>query len=202
VLKRIIDLTVSIFGLLVLLPLFLLIAVLIKLDSKGSVFFKQQRVGCDGVLFGIFKFRTMCEVETTGRQITIGADPRITRVGAFLRKSKLDELAQLLNVLLGDMSLVGPRPEVPQYVKYYSVEEKLVLKLKPGITDLASIKYRYESEILAASDDPENTYINQVMRDKLKINLEYAQSASFFKDLRVILLTVKVLFQKSENIEL
>jgi lipopolysaccharide/colanic/teichoic acid biosynthesis glycosyltransferase len=188
---------VSLCGLVFLSPIFLLIAILIKIDSNGHVFFKQERVGINGVTFWILKFRTMCDTPIVGRQITVGADPRITRVGAFLRNAKLDELAQLFNVLVGDMSLVGPRPEVPHYVKYYTEDEKLVLRLKPGITDLASIKYRYESEILAAAEDPETTYINQVMRDKLKINLEYAQSASFFKDLQVILMTVYALFRSS-----
>jgi lipopolysaccharide/colanic/teichoic acid biosynthesis glycosyltransferase len=199
VLKRLTDILVSLCGLILLAPLFLLVGLLIKIDSRGSIIFKQIRIGFCGAPFKIYKFRTMRIHQESNRQITIGDDPRITRVGYVLRKSKLDEIPQLVNVLVGNMSLVGPRPEVPRYVHYYTDEERQVLYLKPGITDLASIKYRNESEVLASANDPESTYINQIMRDKLKINLEYAQNASFVIDFHIILLTFRALLKGAKR---
>jgi lipopolysaccharide/colanic/teichoic acid biosynthesis glycosyltransferase len=195
--KRIFDVFSSACGLLLSFPLFIFSALWIRMDSPGSIFFRQERVGQRGRPFFILKFRTMVDRPDEGRQITVGQDPRITKSGAFLRSTKLDELPQLINVLRGDMSVVGPRPEVPRYVAHYTDTERRVLDLKPGITDLASIKYRHESEILAKADDPDRIYIDQVMRDKLAINLEYAERAGFLADLGVIFQTLAALFRKA-----
>lgn len=190
-LKRIFDFVFSLLGILILLPVFIIIAILIKIDSKGPVLFKQIRVGRNEELFHILKFRTMVtDAEKLGKQITIGKDSRITRVGHFLRNYKLDEFPQLFNVLLGDMSLVGPRPEVPKYTAYYSKEQKKIFQVRPGITDYASIKYSKENEILASSEDPEQTYINEIMVDKLTINLDYIRKRSLKEDLYIIFATV------------
>jgi lipopolysaccharide/colanic/teichoic acid biosynthesis glycosyltransferase len=195
--KRLFDILVSALALLVLWPLFLLLGLWIRLDSPGPAFFRQTRVGLKGKPFEILKFRTMQSDPAPGRQITVGADPRITKSGRLLRASKLDELPQLINVFKGEMSFVGPRPEVPRYVEYYTPEERKVLELRPGITDLASIKYRHESEILAKAADPEKTYIEEVMRDKLRINLEYAERAGLLADLNVNVHTLLALFKPS-----
>ncbi len=174
-----------------LTPLFLVVAISIKLDDGGPVFFRQERVGQGGKHFRIWKFRTMVvNAEKIGRQITVGRDPRITRVGHWLRKYKLDELPQLFNVLSGDMTLVGPRPEVPRYVALYTPEQRAVLDLLPGITDPASVRYRHESELLAQSNDPERTYIEEIMPEKIRINLAYAEHASLLRDFWVILQTL------------
>lgn len=186
--KRAFDLFCSSLGLLVASPLLLLAAVAIKLSSPGTVFFRQTRVGRDGRDFDILKYRTMRD--EPGSELTIGRDPRITRVGHWLRLSKLDELPQLINVWKGEMSLVGPRPEVPRYVALYSKEQRRVLSIRPGITDLASIKYRHESDLLADSDDPERTYIEQIMPDKLRLNLEYLEQMSLWYDIRLIFRTL------------
>lgn len=165
--KRIFDLLFSLMGILVLAPIFLAIAVWIKVDSPGSVFFRQVRVGQFGKEFRIYKFRTMVtNAEALGKQITVGEDPRITDCGRFLRKYKLDELPQLFNVLKGDMSLVGSRPEVPKYVALYTPEQLKVLELPPGITDLASIRFRNESELLAQAENPEEFYVKEIMPQK------------------------------------
>jgi lipopolysaccharide/colanic/teichoic acid biosynthesis glycosyltransferase len=193
--KRALDLALALLGLALLWPLLLGAALWVKLDSPGPALFRQERVGRRGRPFQILKFRTMRQ-EPGGRQITVGADPRITRSGRLLRAAKLDELPQLFNVLKGEMSFVGPRPEVPRYVALYTEEERRVLELRPGITDLASIKYRHEAEVLAAATDPERAYVEQVMRDKLRINLDYAARAGPAADLRVILLTVAALFRR------
>jgi lipopolysaccharide/colanic/teichoic acid biosynthesis glycosyltransferase len=193
-LKRAADLLLALIGLALLWPLLLLLALWVRLDSPGPALFRQERVGRGGRPFQILKFRTMADRPGEGRQITVGADPRITRSGRLLRAAKLDELPQLINVLLGEMSFVGPRPEVPRYVALYTLEERRVLELRPGITDLASVKYRREAELLAASPDPERTYVEQVMRDKLRINLDYAARAGLLADLAVILRTLGVLF--------
>jgi lipopolysaccharide/colanic/teichoic acid biosynthesis glycosyltransferase len=193
--KRALDLALALLGLALLWPLLLAAALWVKLDSPGPALFRQERVGRRGRPFQILKFRTMRQ-EPGGRQITVGADPRITRSGRLLRAAKLDELPQLFNVLKGEMSFVGPRPEVPRYVALYTEEERRVLELRPGITDLASIKYRHEAEVLAAATDPERAYVEQVMRDKLRINLDYAARAGPAADLRVILLTVAALFRR------
>lgn len=189
--KRIADILFSLLGLLVLLPFFVVIAIVIALDSKGGVFFLQTRVGKNNIDFKLFKFRTMrVDAESKG-QLTIGGrDNRITKAGYFLRKYKLDELPQLLNVLLGDMSLVGPRPEVRKYVDMYTAEQLQVLSVKPGITDYASIKYADESELLAKAENPEQFYIQTVMPDKLAINLQYIKNRSFGADIIILFKTI------------
>ncbi|MTI85401.1 MAG: sugar transferase [Firmicutes bacterium] len=188
--KRVFDLICSILGLIMLTPFLLVIAVLIKLGDGGPVFFYQERVGCRGRLFRICKFRTMIpSVGQAGGQLTVGNDSRVTRIGYLLRKTKLDELPQLINVLVGEMSLVGPRPEVPRYVAFYNQEQREVLNLMPGITDLASIKYRDESSLLAQSADPEKTYIQEIMPRKIQINLAYARDANLLNDIGVIIST-------------
>lgn len=185
--KRLFDIILSFIGLVVLSPVLLIISLLIKLDSQGPILFKQVRVGRYEKNFHILKFRTMVtDAEKKGAQITVGRDSRITRAGHFLRKSKMDELPQLLNVLIGDMSLVGPRPEVPKYTQYYNRDQKRVFEIRPGITDLASIKYRDENEILAMSSDPEKTYIEEIMVDKLKLNLRYVKERSLLTDIKII----------------
>ncbi len=192
--KRFFDLFFAVAGFLILSPFYYLAALAIKFDSPGPVFFRQVRVGRQGRNFLLVKFRTMqANAEKIGPQITVGKDPRITRVGEFLRKTKVDELPQLFNVLAGDMSLVGPRPEVPRYVSLYSQKHKRVMDLMPGITDPASIKYRQESEILSGSSDPERMYIEVIMPEKIEINLSYAQQATVFTDFKVVLETLRLL---------
>ncbi len=192
--KRLMDLLGSGIGLLLLWPFFLLAAVAIKLDDRGPVFFRQERVGRFGRMFRIWKFRTMVmNAEKLGAQVTVGRDPRITRVGHTLRRFKLDEFPQLLNVFMGEMSLVGPRPEVPQYVAYYSPEQRAVLDLRPGITDPASIQFRDESALLAAKPDPVKAYIEELMPEKIRINLAYAAQANAFTDFAMVLKTLGVL---------
>lgn len=193
--KRLFDLCASGLGLLLLSPLLLLMALVIKLDSPGPVFFRQVRVGRHGVVFCIHKFRTMthqnADAEAVTPSITIGADPRITHVGAVLRRTKLDELAQLIDVFVGDMSLVGPRPEVPRYVALYpqSIRDK-VLSVRPGITDPASLAFRDESVQLAQAADPEREYLEVVMPAKLQLSARYVDEASFMGDLRLIAATL------------
>ena len=187
-LKRLFDVGFSAGALIVLAPLLLVIAVWIKLDSPGPVFFRQRRVGKMGREFRIFKFRTMhADAEGRGPLITVGADPRITRSGGWLRRTKVDEFPQFLNVVLGDMSLVGPRPEVPKYVALYPEQtRRTVLSVRPGITDLASLEYRNESEMLAGSANPELTYREQIMPIKLTFAERYVQSQTFRGDLAII----------------
>jgi lipopolysaccharide/colanic/teichoic acid biosynthesis glycosyltransferase len=186
--KRLFDLALAVPGTLTLLPVFAVVAVWIRLDSSGPALFRQVRVGRGGREFRIFKFRTMVtDAERRGGQLTVGADARITRVGRFLRRHKLDELPQLFNVIRGEMSLVGPRPEVPRYVDLYTAEQRRVLDLVPGITDLASIKYYDENAVLAAASDPERAYVDEIMPEKIRINLDYARRATVWTDLRVIL---------------
>ena len=192
--KRLFDIVMSGLGLLILSPLFLILAVWIKLDSKGPVFFRQSRVGKGNKDFRIFKFRSMRVGSDKGSQVTIGGhDPRITRSGYFIRKFKLDELPQLINVFIGDMSLVGPRPEVRHYVDYWTPEQMHVLDVRPGITDPASIKFRNENELLEKAEDPERYYIDVIMQEKLKLYLEYVQNHSFFGDLGLIFKTFWVI---------
>jgi lipopolysaccharide/colanic/teichoic acid biosynthesis glycosyltransferase len=189
--KRVFDLFWSALGLGILTPVLLLIALAIRLEDGGPAFFRQIRVGRGGRTFRIWKFRTMSvDAENRGRSITVGDDPRITRVGRLLRAAKLDELPQLLNVLSGEMSLVGPRPEVPKYVALYDESERPVLDLRPGITDLASIKYRHEGELLARSPDPDGMYVKEILPDKIRINLNYAAWAGLWTDFLVILATL------------
>jgi lipopolysaccharide/colanic/teichoic acid biosynthesis glycosyltransferase len=194
VIKRAFDLTASTIGLVALAPVFVLIAVLIKCDSPGPVFFRQERVGRYGVPFRILKFRTMrIDAESNG-QITVGRDPRITRAGDALRRFKLDELPQLVNVVRGEMSLVGPRPEVPRYVAVYPEEtRRIVLSVTPGITDWASIHFQDENAILGRASDPEATYINEVLPVKLAYYVRYARERTFITDLKIIFLTLAVI---------
>ncbi len=197
-LKRVFDLWVSMLGLLLLAPLMLVMALAIKLDSPGPVFYRQQRVGRHGVPFRIHKFRTMTHepdgANPAGPQITVGADARITRVGAVLRRHKLDELAQLIDVLQGTMSLVGPRPEVPRYVALYPPALRArVLSVRPGITDPASIAFRDESELLARAADPEREYVQVVMPQKLALAARYADGASLGMDIRILWQTLRLL---------
>lgn len=189
--KRAFDLFWTLPGLLVLAPVFLLIAFWIKLDDGGPVFFRQERIGLNGKPFRMWKFRTMVvDAERQGRSLTVRGDPRITRAGQGLRKLKLDELPQLLNVLRGEMSLVGPRPEVRKYVARYSPEQRRVLELTPGITDWASIKYRDENALLASVENPEQFYLETIMPEKIAINLTYAERANVWRDFGVILQTL------------
>ncbi len=195
--KRLFDIVFSLFGIIILLPLYLIIAVLIALDSRGGIFYLQSRVGKDSKDFRLFKFRTMKTDSEKKGLLTIGEkDSRITRTGYWLRKYKLDELPQLINVLIGDMSLVGPRPEVRKYVDLYSPEQKKVLSVKPGITDNASIEYADENELLAAQENPEKFYISEVMPAKLKINLQYITNQSLAQDLKIILKTFLRILKK------
>lgn len=196
ILKRVLDVVVSVLTLMMLgLPL-LLLALWIRLDSRGPVLFRQIRVGRHGREFRIFKFRTMrVDAERIGGPLTVGADPRVTSAGAFLRRYKLDELPQLLNVLLGQMSLVGPRPEMPQYVARYPAEVRdIVLSVRPGVTDTASIVFRNENELLSRSSDPEKTYIEEVLPVKLNHYMEYVHSRSFALDVKIAVRTLMAVF--------
>lgn len=185
--KRLFDILFSLLALILISPFLALISVLILLTSKGPVFYRQVRVGKDGVDFKIFKFRTMYTGSDKGSLITIGGrDHRITPFGYWLRKYKLDELPQFINVLKGDMSIVGPRPEVRRYVQMYSEEQSQVLSVRPGITDYASIMFSHESDLLAKASDPEKEYITNIMPAKLKLNLEYIRNRSFSEDLKII----------------
>lgn len=189
--KRLLDIVASSAGLLILSPFLLVAGILVKLTSKGPVFFLQERMGRNFVPFKIIKFRTMVvDAPKRGGQITAGRDPRITTVGAFLRKTKIDELPQLWNVLVGQMSLVGPRPEVPKYVEMFREDYVELLSMRPGITDIASLKYRHESELLGQADDPELMYTNKILPDKIELGHEYIRSASLFFDLKLIFKTI------------
>ncbi len=193
--KRAIDITLSALGLIALIPLFLLVAVLIKREDRGSVFFRQVRVGQGGKLFRIYKFRTMVEnAEKLGVQVTKGDDPRVTRIGKFLRKYKIDELPQLINVLKGDMSLVGPRPEVPKYVEAYREDYEEILKVKPGITDYASLEYIREEEILKETSNPEETYIKEILPQKIELYKRYVRELSFKTDMAILFKTIIRIF--------
>jgi lipopolysaccharide/colanic/teichoic acid biosynthesis glycosyltransferase len=188
--KRMLDLVAAGSGIVLLSPLFLGLALLIKAQDGGPVFFRQERVGYRGRLFRIWKFRTMVpDAEGQGLPLTVGRDRRVTRVGAWLRRMKLDELPQLFNVLVGDMTFVGPRPEVPRYVASYGAEERQVLELVPGITDEASINYFDEATTLATAADPERLYVSEIIPQKIRINLAYAARATVWTDVRVILTT-------------
>jgi lipopolysaccharide/colanic/teichoic acid biosynthesis glycosyltransferase len=193
--KRLFDIIASLIGIIILSPILLVIALLVIIDSKGGVFYRQIRVGRGMKEFRLFKFRTMFTDADKKGLLTVGMrDSRITRVGYKLRKYKLDELPQLFNVLIGDMSLVGPRPEVPKYVALYNDEQKKVLSIRPGITDYASIEYADENAILAKSDKPEELYINEVMPAKLKLNLKYINEMGLFTDLKIIFKTIGKIF--------
>lgn len=188
--KRLLDILSSLLVLILLCPLWLVLALLIVCDSRGGVFYRQIRVGKDNKDFYLYKFRTMRPDADKKSLLTVGdRDSRVTRVGYFLRKYKLDEFPQLINVLKGDMSIVGPRPEVRKYVDMYTPEQMRVLSVRPGLTDLASIQYVHENELLAASDNPEQTYIDVVMPAKLQLNLQYIDNQSFWGDIKLIFQT-------------
>ncbi len=192
--KRLFDFVLSLVGLILLAPIILIVAALIQLDSPGPVFYRGVRVGRFGKLFWIFKFRTMVlNAEQLGGPSTADDDPRITRVGKSLRKYKFDELPQLINVLKGEMSFVGPRPEVPQYVAMFSEEERAILTVQPGITDWASIWNPDEGAILAGSSDPEKTYLEKIRPNKIRLQLEYVRNRSFWTDIRILMETFKIL---------
>jgi lipopolysaccharide/colanic/teichoic acid biosynthesis glycosyltransferase len=189
--KRFFDIAFSMGAIVLLLPVFVVVSFGVLLDGRGGILFRQQRVGLNGRLFPILKFRTMKPDDGRQLQITVGSrDPRITHVGYWLRRYKLDELPQLFNVLVGQMSLVGPRPEVPKYVALYSDEQRRVLTVRPGITDLASLKYFEESDLIAQSSDPEKTYVEIIMPEKLRLNMEYINRPSLRNDVRIIFHTV------------
>jgi lipopolysaccharide/colanic/teichoic acid biosynthesis glycosyltransferase len=195
-LRRLLDLLASLIGLLLLSPLFLLLALLIRLDSAGPIFYRAQRVGKDGGLFSLYKFRSMTVgADKQGPGITVAGDSRVTRVGRFLRRTKLDELPQLLNVLKGEMSLVGPRPEDPRYVALYTPEQRQVLAARPGITSAASLQYRREEELLSGADW-ERVYRQEVMPAKLAIDLAYGQTRTIWTDLRLIFQTILAVLKR------
>ena len=195
--KRLFDILFSFIGLLLLQPFFIVIAIMIKVDSTGPVFFRQGRVGKNFRRFMIYKFRTMVlDAENKGLHITSGGDNRITRVGRILRRFKIDELPQLYNVLKGDMSLVGPRPEVIRYVEWYKEDYERILSVRPGITDISSMTFRNEESILQGSDDPERYYVHVLLPEKMRLAREYIQKVSFFYDVRLIFKTLyKIVFQ-------
>ena len=192
--KRLFDICFSLALIIVLLPLAIIVSLWIVFDDFGSPFFVQQRVGLDGKNFGLLKFRSMKKNAELQGQLTVGMkDNRITRSGYVIRKYKIDELPQLINVFLGEMSVVGPRPEVPKYVSLYNEEQQNVLSIKPGITDFASIEYVRENELLIASSNPEKTYIEEIMPAKLALNLKYLREQSFLTDMKIILQTIKAI---------
>lgn len=189
-LKRLFDIVTSFCGIVILFPLIVIVSILIKLTSKGPVLFKQVRVTKNGRLFKIYKFRTMRENSEGNKQITVGNDSRITGVGHILRKTKLDELPQLFNVLKGEMSLVGPRPEVPKYVELYTEEQREILKVSAGITDYASIYFSNESELLGEAENPEEFYIKKIMPYKIELNKKYIKEIGIVTDIKLIILTI------------
>ena len=195
--KRLFDIIASGMGLLFLSPILILVAIWIKLDSAGPVFYRQVRVGKNNQDFRIFKFRSMRIGADKGSLVTIGGRaPRVTQSGYFIRKFKIDELPQLINVFIGDMSLVGPRPEVRHYVNYWTEEQMHVLDVRPGITDPASIKFRNENELLAQAEDPEKYYIEVIMQEKIRLYLEYVQKHNFWYDIKIILDTFVAIISK------
>ena len=185
--KRLMDVVFSLFILMAFLPFGLIISICIALESRGGVFYRQERIGLGGKPFMLLKFRSMRPNAELQGKLTVGArDPRVTRVGAFVRRYKFDEFPQFINVLRGDMTVVGPRPEVMEYVRHYTAEQRKVLDYKPGITDLASISYFEENKLLAKSRDPERTYLEEIMPNKIRINLEYQLTATVWRDLGVV----------------
>lgn len=194
--KRFLDVLVAAGGLLVLSPLFAAVALVIWAADRGPVFYVQERVGLGGKTFGLWKFRSMrVGADRQGSLVTVGGDARVTKIGRWLRRFKIDELPQLLNVLRNEMSLVGPRPEVPRYVALYSPEQRAVLRLVPGITDPASVQFSREEEILRKAEDPERHYVEVIMPRKIELNLEYAKRANVWTDLRLILRTLPVILE-------
>jgi lipopolysaccharide/colanic/teichoic acid biosynthesis glycosyltransferase len=201
--KRTFDLVGAGLGVVLLAPLLALLALLVKAEDGGPVLFKQERVGYRGRRFRIWKFRTMvADAEKRGPPLTVGRDPRVTRIGAWMRRLKLDELPQLFNVLMGDMSLVGPRPDVPRYVALYRAAERRVLELVPGMTDESSLRYLGEGAMLAAAADPERNYLTEIVPDKVRLSLEYAARATVWSDLRVILATLRRLYWSAVGTQL
>ena len=189
--KRIFDILLSIISIIILSPFFIIIGLIVGLTSRGGIFYRQIRVGKDEKCFKIIKFRTMVtNADKEGLSITVGKDRRITGAGKLLRKIRLDEMPQLFNILIGQMSFVGPRPEVPRYVELYNEEQKKVLKVRPGLTDYAAICFKNENELLAKSSDPEKEYIENIMPEKLKYNAGYIEDMSILTDLRILVLTV------------
>jgi lipopolysaccharide/colanic/teichoic acid biosynthesis glycosyltransferase len=194
------DIVLSIIGLLVLLPFFPFVAILIKLDSSGPIFFRQERIGKNFSRFTIYKFRTMLEnADKKGTLITAGGDNRITKVGGFLRRYKIDELPQLFNVLRGDMSFVGPRPEVSKYVELFETEYRKLLTVRPGITDLASLRYSNEEAILGKSNALEELYVSTILPEKIKLSSHYVDNHSLMTDMRLILMTVLKAFHINKD---
>ena len=195
--KRAFDLLFSLFVLILFFPIGLIISMLILFGSPGGIFYRQERIGRNGVPFKLYKFRSMrVNAEASGK-LTVGMkDPRITSVGVFIRKYKLDEFPQFINVLLGDMSIVGPRPEVHEFVALYSDTQKKVLEVKPGITDYASIEYFNENELLASSDNPKKTYVEKIMPDKLELNQKYLANPTLAHDLKIIFMTIRRVLKK------
>jgi len=195
--KRTFDLVISVLGLVFLVPLFIIIAVWIKIDSRGPVFYRGIRVGLNGKLFRIYKFRSMVlDAEKLGASSTSANDLRVTKVGASIRKRKLDEMPQLINVFIGDMSFVGPRPEVKKFVDMYTEEEKMILTVRPGITDWASIWNSDEGAILAGSTDPDRDYLEKIRPEKIRLQLKYVNERSFLTDIKIILLTLKIILMR------
>lgn len=191
ILKRIFDIVVSFIMLIILLPVFVFLGIAIKIDSKGPVFFRQERITQYGKTFKIFKFRTMVNnAEKLGTQVTVGNDARITKVGKFIRDCRLDEIAQLLNILTGDMTFVGTRPEVRKYVNHYTKEMMATLLLPAGVTSLASIYYKDEAKLLDKSNNPDKTYVEEVLPGKMKYNLQSIEQFNFFEDIKTMLKTV------------
>jgi lipopolysaccharide/colanic/teichoic acid biosynthesis glycosyltransferase len=196
VMKRFFDIVISFTTLVLLIPLMVVVATIIKFNSEGPVFFKQERIGKGFRPFWIYKFRTMKQTPVGhGFQVTVGNDPRITRVGWFLRQTKIDELPQLINILRGEMSFVGPRPEVPQYVQLYKQDYQEILTVRPGLTDLASLKYRDEAALLARATNPEEEYTTRVLPDKIELAKDYLRQASLLFDLKIIFKTLFKLFE-------
>jgi lipopolysaccharide/colanic/teichoic acid biosynthesis glycosyltransferase len=198
--KRLFDIVCSTLGLLVLLPAFVIVVTLIKIESPGPGLYTQQRVARGGKMFNLFKFRTMHVNADKLTAITVGArDPRITRIGYYLRKYKIDELPQLINVMRGDMSLVGPRPELKKFVDLYTPEQREVLTVRPGITDFASLEFRNENELLEGKEDPIKYYVDEILPAKLALSLRYVRTRSFLLDIKIILRTIKAVFVNRES---
>lgn len=198
--KRLFDILVALIVLVVGLPFGLLIALMILVDTRGRVIYRQSRVGRHNVDFQLYKFRTMCADADHGGLLTVGEhDSRVTKTGAFLRKYKIDEFPQFLNILKGEMSIVGPRPEVRKYVDMYTPEQMRVLSVRPGLTDYASIRYVNENALLAASDNPEETYIKEIMPDKLSLSLQYIDEQSVWIDIKIMLKTLKAIVVRNEE---
>ncbi len=189
-LKRFFDIIMSFFGLIVFMPLFLIVSLVIRFSSKGAVFFKQERIGLNGGKFTLVKFRTMSIVQDSSSTVSVKGDSRITKVGVFLRKYKLDELPELWNVLIGEMSFVGPRPDVPGYADLLRGEDRKILELRPGITGVASLKYANEEELLAQQKDPEEYNMKVVFPDKVRINLDYYYNNNLWIDIKIIFATI------------